>query len=257
MENLLEFAVLIIILAAVFLFIMFFKPKYLEERVEICKFNDKPRQKVEGKIIVIFGASGSIGKKYLDYIIENYPDFKVIAVSRKYKNWFNCTCENRSKYLNVDWLRCDIRLDREVEYTLKYIQNNFGTPDMYINCCVIGRPNVIPSGFRTGRDRDAIFVRLENATVKNVKIGLAEASNPFFTNFIGLTNLLHLQPRYLSKDGSIHIPSGIDNITDALIQEFKNCDLAKYTNFVVSDFKSDLNEEKEDGVISRLKKLII
>lgn len=248
----LEIAIVIFIIGLVYLAIIFLGK--LEPTVPRTSLNPQNLKTLsaETPVVVVFGASGNVGLN----IVKEFVRRKciVIGLSRKYNNWYAKTQDDESLAHNVHWLGCDVRLHREVKCAFQKIKELYGRIDIVINAAIIGRPGTIPS-FNTGVDGDSIFVRLPNARMTKKKMGVSEAQDSFFTNFVGLCNLLR-EEIYEVKD-AIVLPKNVDPFTDLLIDQYHQTDIAKHINLVKLNLKkpekvADLVLKKYDTTIEKL-----
>lgn len=226
---LLEFTIVIIVIAIVFLFIIF-------SRKECANVPRKCLSKLaiqeDSPVVVVFGASGTKGVAIIEELAKN--NINVIGLSRTYDKWY--TMMNNRDHLKdkVQWMNCDVRVHREVEEAIRKIKKEYGRIDVFINVAVIGRPGNIPYGYTTGRDGKNIFIRS------------AETSdNMFFTNFIGLSNLLKAEVYSGAK--LIINPKKVDSFSDLLLTEYERTDVAKYITL------KRMNLSKPEKIVENVK----
>lgn len=213
---LLEFTIVVIIIAIVFLFIMM-SPKKSVSVPRGCL--SKVSIQKDSPVVVVFGASGIKGVTIIEELAKN--NINVIGLSRTYNKWYSIMNGRNDLKDRIQWMNCDVRVHREIEEAIRKIKKDYGRIDAFINAAVVGRPGVIPHGYTTGKDGKDIFIRL-------VSTKSTGTDNMFFTNFIGLSNLLKVE--LYSGTSLIINPKRVDAFSDLLLTEYESTDIAKCVN---------------------------
>src|SRR3990167_2331816 len=216
-KMLLEFTLFVIIIGIVFLFIIFSRkecvnvPRGCLSKVTIQK---------NTPVVVVFGASGVKGVTVIEELAKK--NVNIIGLSRTYNKWYSIMNGKDHLKDKIQWMNCDVRVHREVEEAIRKIKKEYGRIDAFINASVIGRPGSIPQGYTTGRDGENIFIRVTQNSHDSVD------QNMFFTNFLGLSNLIKAE--LYSGAKLILNPKKIDPFSDLLLTEYERSDMAKYVN---------------------------
>lgn len=226
-----EVATVIVVLGLIFFVGLIF----WKRPVSVARMTLKSPQNLDPslKVVVVWGASGNVGFKIIENLIES-GKFAVIGVSRTYENWY-CKVKDQEHIRDkVQWIGCDIRLQRDVKRVIEKIKSVYGRIDAFINACVIGRPGGLPNQYTTARDRSDVLIRLPNAFPPKDR---RENCDMFFTNFIGLSNLLREESRSGAK--VIINPVEVDDFTDLLLKKWCECDAANHVRLIQMDLRKN------------------
>lgn len=175
-------------------------------------------------VYVVFGASGKHGINFMHEIAGLEKDRVIVAVSRQSCRWEKISEEHPEFNGKVQWMRCDTRLQKEVDDTFSYILKTYGRIDAVIFMSVIaGENDIIKRPISTCRNNNDCFIKLPGAynlkykgSSKLYRLGSPGTEHPFFTNFVGLANLNRAANKYKVK---VRVnPIGVSPYADLLVR---------------------------------------
>lgn len=190
------------------------------------KINDPlPLPEDDQLVSVIFGATGSSGIGAMKEMAKR--NNVIIAASRRHSKWGDIVKKNPELKGKVQWIKCDVRLHRDVDRVLSEVKKTYGRIDVAVNMAVInGDDNLLKTPISTGKDGNDIYLKLPGAYKYNYKgrlplykKGAPGTEHSFFTNFIGLSNLIRSEHKH-----NVQIlvnPKNVSPLCDTLTDELQ------------------------------------
>jgi len=204
--------VYVLILAAILLFFATSPADKWDKRPIVTR---KPEQ----SLVLIFGATGKKGQAILEEL--SGQDYFVVAASRRNKRWKELP---EQLIRDIPWIRCDVRINADVESVFDNIKEWYGSIDYVINCAVIDKQDqylqhILPSR----RQSDNIITTLPGAYSDSGKRyhlhkkGAPGSEHSLFTNFIGMINVAYYAYHYHVE--KLIIPKSSNPLINALANQ--------------------------------------
>jgi NAD(P)-dependent dehydrogenase (short-subunit alcohol dehydrogenase family) len=183
----------------------------------------------DGKVIIIFGGTCELGKQLTHKLTEE--GHNVILASRRATRAADMRIETK---LSFDWIQCDTRLNREVEYVFTDVSERYGKIDAVINLAMINvNYNFLEIPMTCEKDGEDIFLKLPGAYKRAYKgslmlyrRGAPGSEMGFFTNVIGAINISRIAIKH-DVDLVIHQKIDDDIIVTALMKEMGKNNIGK------------------------------